>query len=133
MRNTSLLTLMILCVSQATSQFTLHIPIHSLPPNTPANENIYIAGSFNNWNPKDENYKFQKTAGGYSITINVKEKTGEYKLTRGSWEKVECDKNGNSISNRNYNTEANDLLGIIVEGWADLFLSKSKKVQRLKM
>jgi alpha-glucosidase len=107
-------------------QFTLHIPIHSLPSNTPSNENIYIAGTFNNWNPKDENYKFKKDASGYSITLNIKERTGEYKLTRGSWDKVECDKDGKNISNRQYDTEANYLLGIIVEGWIDQFGTKRK-------
>lgn len=109
------------------AQFTLHLSIHSLPANHPVNETIYAAGTFNNWNPRDENYKLIKDAGGnYQADIKVKEKTGEYKLTRGSWEKVECDKNGNSIVNRQYNTEANELLGIIVEGWTDLFASKPK-------
>lgn len=108
------------------AQYSLHIPIHSLPSDTPSNESIYIAGTFNNWNPEDENYKFQKSTSGYSITINVKEKTGEYKITRGSWQKVECDKEGKNISNRHYNIEANELLGIIVEGWIDQFASKPK-------
>ena len=108
------------------AQYKLHIPIHAIPSSTPSGESIYAAGTFNNWNPKDENYRFQKGPGGYSITLNVKEKTGEYKLTRGGWDKVECDKAGNSIANRQYNTEANDLLGIIVEAWADFFAAKPK-------
>ena len=39
---------------------------------------------------------------------------------------MECDKEGKNISNRQYNVEANDLLGIIVEGWADFFAVKAK-------
>lgn len=125
MRSISLLILMILYGCCAFAQFTLRLSIGFLPSDIPPNENIFIAGTFNNWNPDDENYKFQKSVSGYSITINVKEKAGEYKLTRGSWAKVECDKNGNSISNRQYSVESSNLTDIIIEGWTDLFPPKT--------
>ena len=126
MRSILLVILIILYGCCAFAQLTLHLSIHSLPSNHPINETIYVAGTFNNWNPKDENYKFiKRTDNIYESDIKVKEKIGEYKLTRGSWAKVECDKNGNSISNRQYNTEANNLPDIIVEGWADLFAQKT--------
>lgn len=111
----------------ASAQFNLHLSIHTLPPSTAKNDVIYIAGTFNNWNPKDENYKFTRDSyGNYSVDLPVKFKTGEYKLTRGGWDKVESDKDGNAIANRQYNVEANDLLGIIVNGWTDQFVSKQK-------
>lgn len=111
----------------ASAQFNLHLTIHSLPPSTSKTDVIYIAGTFNNWNPKDENYKFTRDSyGNYSADLPVKLKTGEYKLTRGGWDKVESDKDGNGIGNRQYNVEANELLGIIVSGWADHFAPKPK-------
>jgi predicted alpha/beta superfamily hydrolase len=110
-----------------TAQYKLHLSIHSIPSSTPKTDNLYIAGTFNNWNPKDEQYKFTKDSfGNYSADLPVKEKTGEYKLTRGGWDKVESDRDGNAIANRQYNVEANDLLGIIVNGWTDQFVSKQK-------
>ena len=111
-----------------TAQHKLHLSIHSLPPSTAKNDVIYIAGTFNNWNPKDENFKFTRDSyGNYTVDLPVKEKTGEYKLTRGGWDKVESDKDGNAIGNRQYNVDANDLLGIIVSGWADHFAPKQRK------
>ena len=110
-----------------TAQHNLHLSIHSLPASTSKTDIIYIAGTFNNWNPKDENYKFTRDSyGNYSVDLPVKQKTGEYKLTRGGWDKVETDKDCNAIGNRQYNVDANDLLGIIVSGWADHFAPKQR-------
>jgi len=110
------------------AQYTLQLSTFMLPENHPADENIYLAGTFNNWNPKDEKFKLQKSStGSYSISVSVKEKTGEYKLTRGSWDKAECDKNGNDIANRYYDTEVNELVGLTVKGWKDKFASNVKQ------
>lgn len=109
------------------AQYTLQLSTFTLPENHPDQENIYLAGTFNNWNPKDEKFKLQKSSiGAYSISVSVKEKTGQYKLTRGSWDKVECDANGNDIGNRHYDTEVNELVGLTVKGWKDKFASGSK-------
>jgi predicted alpha/beta superfamily hydrolase len=109
------------------AQYTLQLSTFMLPENHPADENIYLAGTFSNWNPKDEKFKLQKSStGSYSISVSVKEKTGQYKLTRGSWDKVECDKNGNDIVNRSYDTEVNELVGLTVQGWKDKFTPKAK-------
>jgi predicted alpha/beta superfamily hydrolase len=109
------------------AQYNLQLSTFMLPENHPSNEDIYLAGTFNSWNPKDEKFKLQKSStGAYFISVNVKEKTGQYKLTRGGWDKVECDKNGNDITNRHYDTEVNELVGLTIQGWKDKLASNAK-------
>ena len=52
---------------------------------TPYNEDIYLAGSFNNWNPKDQSYKLTKISNGkYKIIVNLETGFHQYKFTRGN-------------------------------------------------
>lgn len=64
---------------------------------------VYITGNFNNWNPKDSNYKLKPVdSNNYSIDINDKTLPSaiEYKFTKGGWENVELDQYGNITPNR---------------------------------
>ena len=74
------------------SQVTIHIM--SVPSNTPANDDLFIAGTFNNWNPNDNNFKLAKIGNAYSIVIPAAKGKAEYKFTRGTWATVEGDANG---------------------------------------
>ena len=108
------------------AQYSLQLSIFKLPDNHPGKEDIYLAGTFNNWNPKDEKFKMIRNEGGYSVSVSVKDKTGEYKLTRGSWDKVECNSEGADIANRKYDVEVNELVGLTVNGWKDKYAPKTK-------
>jgi predicted alpha/beta superfamily hydrolase len=67
----------------------------------PDSAGIYMAGNFNQWQPKDEKYKLQKQSdGSFSINLPLPTSDWEFKFTLGSWERVETDENGNDISNR---------------------------------
>ncbi len=74
----------------------LTIKITAIPANTPPGSSIYIAGTFNNWDPGDAT-KILTTLGGgqFSIVLNPPIGTVKFKLTRGSWATVEGDANGN--------------------------------------
>jgi len=62
-----LLLLAVLTVHQlGFGQYKLTIRINSLPPN-PVTDVVYVAGNFNNWNPKDELCKFKKDSLGKFI------------------------------------------------------------------
>jgi len=62
---------------------------------------LFVAGSFNGWNPQDKNYHFQKNEqGSYSLGIKLADGAYEFKITRGGWDKVECKKGGANIQNR---------------------------------
>jgi len=115
------------------AQYSLQLSIFKLPDNHPDKEDIYLAGTFNNWNPKDEKFKMTRNEGGYSISTTVKDKTGEYKLTRGSWGKAECDIEGKDIANRKYDVEMNELVGLTVQGWKDKFAKQSTASKNVKI
>lgn len=64
---------------------------------------VFITGNFNNWNPKDDQYKLQQSdASHYFIEIEDEKLADEieYKFTKGGWENVELDKYGNITPNR---------------------------------
>ena len=112
------LLLLVLITVQITAQITLKIT--AIPANTPSGSTIYVAGTFNNWNPSltpmvsDGN-------GNYSYT--VPEGTGvlEYKFTRGAWSSVEANATGNDIPNRSANfTGSAQTLNLTVQSWKDL-------------
>jgi len=42
------------------SQHSVSFVISSLPVKNPSDGGLFLAGSFNGWNPNDKNYHFQK-------------------------------------------------------------------------
>lgn len=74
----------------------------SVPNNTPNTDDIYIAGTFNNWNPQKDKL-LKNSDGTFSLTLNVAPGTYEYKYTRGSWANVEGSANGTFVPNRKIN------------------------------
>ena len=97
-----------------------------MPANNPANSSIFIAGSFNSWNPQNKDFQFQKNEKGYFLELSLNAGSYEYKITRGGWDKVECSKEGKDIGNRTLKVDANANIEISVEGWKDLFASSSQ-------
>ena len=124
-KTASLLILSLISLSVA-SQQKIRIEINSLPSNNPANSFLFIAGSFNSWNPQNQNYRFQKNDKGYFIELSLNVGSYEYKITRGGWDKVECTKEGKDIGNRTLKVDADANAEISVEGWKDLFASSSQ-------
>ena len=113
-----ILTLLHLSVS---AQEKIRIEIGSLPSNNPVNSSIFIAGSFNSWNPQNKNFQFQKSEKGYFLELSLNPGSYEYKITRGGWDKVECTKEGKDVGNRTLKVAAGANVEISVEGWKDLF------------
>ncbi len=110
------------------AQFNVRLQIKTLPAYHPPGSNIYVAGSFNGWNPQDNNYRFSKNAqGNYYINIKINNGPYEYKITRGGWDKVECKKGGAAIENRSIKVETDQTVLLDVEEWADHFPAQSKK------
>jgi predicted alpha/beta superfamily hydrolase len=95
------------------------INISAVSSNTPNLDNIFIAGSFNNWNPGDDNYKLVKSGSIYTIILPAGTGQAEYKFTRGSWATVEGDANGNVIPNRSFTYTLNGIENISIAGWED--------------
>jgi len=84
-------------------------------------DTIYLAGNFNNWNPREEQYRLQKGEDGkFTIQIqDVPPDTYEYKFTRGSWENVEKSSDGKDIANRVVKVMSDTTLNIDIAAWSD--------------
>jgi AraC-like DNA-binding protein len=101
----------------------LTVIIDQLPEYTPQEDSIYLVGSFNNWKPNDQNFRFHKLSDGswqYSFLTPMPD--FEFKITRGSWVKVEGGHVSEPIGNHSYTYtgKQKDTLRISVEAWEDL-------------
>jgi predicted alpha/beta superfamily hydrolase len=120
MRKFICLFILSLFACAVSGQSLIKIEVIHIPQNADNNSSIYIAGSFNGWNPKDEKYKLQQDdKATYFINLSLPQGTYEYKITRGSWDKVECKKDGSNIENRALKVEGNATVQITVEEWQD--------------
>lgn len=106
----------------ATAQ--VRLIVEQVPATTPIDTDLYVAGTFNDWNPGDPNYKLQKNKfGQFFIEFFPTQPLGilEYKLTRGSWASVEGNEEGNYLPNRVVNYNATPVTEMLeVEAWEDL-------------
>jgi predicted alpha/beta superfamily hydrolase len=108
-------------------QHRVQFIITSLPGYHPSDSILYIAGSFNGWNPADKNYQFQKDAGGnYFFETRLADGMYEFKITRGSWDKVECKKGGADIQNHFLKLSSDTVIHLDIEEWADRFVKKPR-------
>lgn len=77
------------------------ICLTEIPINTPLNDDIYISGNFNNWQANHESCRMKKDEHGiYHVEIDRSPgEIIEFKFTRGNWDSVECNNNGNELLN----------------------------------
>jgi predicted alpha/beta superfamily hydrolase len=120
----------------AFGQHEVEIKIKSLPSYHSSSDPIYIAGSFNGWNPADERYKLKNDNGAYKIELNLPQGGYEFKFTRGNWEKGETTADGKSAGNRELIVTGDRKLEISIAGWQDHFpavpkLSTASKTVRI--
>jgi len=109
------------------AQNTIQLHIKSLPVYHPSGSDIYVAGSFNGWNPQDEHFKFQQDKdGNYFLDLRLKKGSYEYKITRGGWDRAECKKGGEGIANRSLEVDGNARTEVIIEEWVDRFPAAPK-------
>jgi transglutaminase-like putative cysteine protease len=89
----------------------------------PADSAVYVAGTFNGWNPADPNYRLT-ALGREEYTLTLPETVRgpvEFKFTLGSWETVETDGAGGEVSNRRFTVPASGAAtyNAVVAGWRD--------------
>ncbi|MGY3091253.1 putative alpha/beta superfamily hydrolase [Hymenobacter sp. UYAg731] len=105
-----------------TAQAQVTFKITAVPANTPANATLYIAGTFNSWDPGNATHALTHNAdGSYQITLPAATGTMEYKFTRGSWAAVETTASNGSVPNRTY-TFGNGAATVLCQvlNWEDL-------------
>ncbi|WP_176844521.1 alpha/beta hydrolase [Mucilaginibacter sp. P25] len=93
-----------------------------------SSEHLFLAGDFNGWNPADKNWELLKTpAGNYVLNKELPVGIVHFKVTRGSWNSVECDVAGKPIDNRNLKITADTTIKLDIEAWQDNFGVPEKK------
>jgi len=111
------------------SKNKITIILNKIPKNTPENDNIFLAGNFNDWQAGDINYVFRKNKESkYIISIPRKKYGLSFKITRGSWETEVADKYGFKLNNQDYNYDEIDTLNLDIENWLDLERGNRKNV-----
>lgn len=113
--------------SASIAQNTTRITIVKLPEYHATGSDLYLAGSFNGWNPKDSSFRFKREAdGSYYIDLKLKEGKYEYKVTRGGWDKVETANGGRGILNRTLQIPA-AATQLTIEDWSDRYPAEPRK------
>ena len=87
----------------AAAQTTLRLT--KVPGTTPAGQPLYVAGSFNGWQPAAPGYALARQPdGSYQLTLPATvQGAQEFKFTRGSWATGEADAQFQPVGNRRAN------------------------------
>lgn len=92
------------------------------------NASLFLAGDFNNWNPGERASELTKNdRGSYQLLKILPKGVYNFKVTRGSWQTVECSAAGKSIDNRSINLFQDTTIVLDVAGWQDEFKPEEKK------
>jgi predicted alpha/beta superfamily hydrolase len=109
------------CCVTIISNAQMTIKVVATPQLTPLLDDIYIAGSFNDWQAGDVAYVLSDQNGILSVDITAQEgEQLEFKFTRGTWQTVEGNVQGAYIPNRTLTYHANDEVELSITGWEDL-------------
>lgn len=109
------------------AQYKIMFTIGELPQYHSQDNKLFLAGSFNGWNPHDSDFHFKKDENGkYVLSFQLKAGTYEYKITRGSWDMVECKKNGTGATNRLLTVNGDVTETLDIEEWQDRFPAKQR-------
>jgi predicted alpha/beta superfamily hydrolase len=113
------------------AQYKVQFVFNKLPSYHKQSNKVYLAGSFNGWNPKDEKYAVTVSEVN-SITLQLARGRHEYKVTHGGWENVESGNDAFPTANRTLNVETDTTIYIEIEHWADNFPKKPKQSSATK-
>ncbi len=110
----------------ANAQFTVRVIVTEVA--TQKGDDLYIAGDFNKWNPGDYNFKMKVFGPTRKLYVFKDIPAGEFafKITRGSWEKVETAANGSDLENHVIEVSGDTSVAYSIAGWKDNFPDKPK-------
>ena len=130
MRSKIVVCLLLFCCRVVLSfgQLKVTFVINKIPALKDADIHLFIAGDFNNWNPSDNLFELQKQGDGtWQLAKELPKGTYNLKVTRGSWQRVECTADGKAIDNRSFTLLHDTTIKINIAGWQDNFKPEEKK------
>lgn len=107
-------------------QYTLRLVVNEV--GAKKQDDIYVTGNFNNWNPRDEKYKL-KPFGVSRRAIILKDVASgkyEFKFTRGSFDRVETTAKGEDVPNHEVTVKEDVTQNFNIPGWKDDYPDKPK-------
>lgn len=91
-------------------------------------ERLFLAGDFNGWNPADKAWELVKNnKGSYTLNKDLPAGIIHFKITRGSWNAVECDTAGKAVENRSLLVKGDTTVLLDIAGWQDNFAQPEKR------
>lgn len=92
----------------------------NVPSSKTSATNIFLAGNFNNWNPADTAWQMQPdNKGMYLLVRSLPKGDYSFKVTRGSWQTVECTAGGGYMNNRSINVLHDTTVLLNIADWQD--------------
>lgn len=114
------------------AQHHVHFVFKRLPSYHNPSDTIYLAGSFNRWNPRDKSFAAVVNKNKSGITIDLPKGMFEYKFTLGSWDGVESGNGGLPVENRMISIEKDTTVLVEIDHWTDHFPKKHKETTATK-
>ena len=109
------------------AQYTVVFKLQKYPP-LHANDSIFIAGNFNNWNPHNTAYAFSSPKENtFLLYLKLPAGDYEYKCTRGSWGKAESEAGGADLENHEFEVRSDTTIEINIQAWKDDFAEVAPK------
>ena len=92
----------------------------TLPPNTPADEDVFLAADFANWRPDNPAHLFTRGGNIARLTLSLPANLNfRYKYTRGSWYTTETAASGILLPNRRELAIHNKIIHDNIANWHD--------------
>jgi len=89
---------------------------------------LFLAGNFNGWNPADTLWELRPDGSGdYQLVKMMPPGIYQFKVTRGSWQTVECSAAGKPVDNRSLAMTRDTTIQLNIAGWQDSFAPVAKK------
>ncbi|HYO23284.1 MAG TPA: alpha/beta hydrolase-fold protein [Flavisolibacter sp.] len=114
------------------AQYKVQFVFRKLPAYHKKTDTVFLAGSFNRWNPRNTKFSCANCGEKSGITIDLQKGMFEYKFTHGSWDAVETGAEGFPTENRMVTVERDTTIYVDIDHWADHFPRKAKETTASK-
>ncbi|HRH50216.1 MAG TPA: histidine kinase [Panacibacter sp.] len=129
-----IISLIIICflvqITQAQTRYSLRL-IVSVPAGT---DKVYIAGTFNDWNPHGEGYMLQQSEPGkQQIDLQVDPGKIKFNFTAGNMESFESDGKAGNAEEREFIIRSDTVLHLTITGWTSDYLDLSGLTDSMRL